>query len=154
MNALRTDLNAFLFAPIAQDASGVTLTVLSALARTGVDPWDEAADLAGLSRDSATQRMTTLLATVPNGPSPGDDTKTLATLLVALLHRSPPPKARIPEASSHEAPPLKVVKRSKGVNPAIYYLAALIFMLFVQWALSTRHTPTPMDTSIKQDPTR
>src|SRR5687767_994704 len=87
--SLRTDLNGFLFSPIANDANGMHLTMLSALARSGVDPWDEAASLAAVSRESATQRVVQMLAGVPNGPSPGDQTESLAARLVALLHSSP-----------------------------------------------------------------
>src|SRR5688500_11065374 len=83
---LRTDLNDFLFSPIARDENGMHLTMLSALARSGVDPWDEAASLAALSRESATQKVVQMLAAVPNGPSPGDQTASLAAKLVAQLH--------------------------------------------------------------------
>ena len=58
---LRTDFNDFLFAAVASDASG-PLTMLTVLARRGVDPWAEAADLAALSRDSATGRLILVLA--------------------------------------------------------------------------------------------
>ncbi len=68
---LRTDLDDFLFAPIADDTNGMPMTMITALARSGVDPWAEAADLAVLSRESATQKLILLLAGVPNGPTPG-----------------------------------------------------------------------------------
>jgi len=90
---LRTDLNEFLYAPLAHDAHGISLTVLSLLARRGVDPWAEAAELATLSQESATQRLIPLLTAVPNGPSPGADTATLASRLIALLHTSGKPAA-------------------------------------------------------------
>jgi hypothetical protein len=88
---LRTDFDQFLFAPVADDANGMRLTMVTVLARTGVDPWDEAAGLAQLSRESAIQKLVSLLAGVPNGPSPGADTTTLAARLVALLHGSRKP---------------------------------------------------------------
>src|SRR6185295_9068961 len=87
--ALRSDLNDFLFTPIANDSNGMHLTMLSALARSGVDPWEEAAELHTLPRADATVRLVRMLAGVPNGPSPGDDTATLAARLVAQLHASP-----------------------------------------------------------------
>src|SRR5687767_1422817 len=89
---LRTDLDDFLFAPIAQDANGMPLTVASVLARLDVDPWAEAAVLADMSREAATEKLIALLAGVPNGPSPGADTATLASHLVVLLHPSPKPR--------------------------------------------------------------
>jgi hypothetical protein len=39
--------NDFLFAPIGEQANGMQLSVLSALARMNVDPWEEAARLVG-----------------------------------------------------------------------------------------------------------
>lgn len=130
MNApLRTDLNEFLFATVTQDASGMTLTVLSALARNGVDPWDEAAELAGLPRDSATQRLASMLAKVPNGPAPGDETSTLATRLVALLHRSSKPRVVADVAGIREA----VAAQPRDNKLAIYYLIAMIVMLAALW---------------------
>ena len=38
----------FLYAPVGDDRRGATVTVLSMLARLGVDPWGEAAGLASL----------------------------------------------------------------------------------------------------------
>src|SRR5271157_3870474 len=57
--------NDFLYAPIANDGHGMPLSVLSALARSGVDPWQEAATLAGLPEEAAIQRLTTLIAELP-----------------------------------------------------------------------------------------
>jgi hypothetical protein len=147
---LRTDLNDFLFAPIADDANGMPLTMLSALARQGVDPWAEAADLAVLSRDSATQKLTTLLATVPNGPSPGADTATLAARLVELLHARP----RKPASTGGVMPPVAtspfkaLASQSKRVRWAIYSLLALIALVVGNWALNDRHVANPVDTSL------
>jgi len=36
---LRKDFDEFLFAPVGEDASGMPLTLLTVLARLGVDPW-------------------------------------------------------------------------------------------------------------------
>jgi hypothetical protein len=43
-----SDLNAFLYAAVGREASGMTLTVLSTLARVEIDPWQEAGRLADL----------------------------------------------------------------------------------------------------------
>jgi hypothetical protein len=47
------------------------LSVLSALARAGVDPWEEAAHLARLPGETATQRLASLIAALPNGSTSG-----------------------------------------------------------------------------------
>ena len=76
---LRTDLDDFLLAPIADDATGMPLNMLTVLARLGVDPWTEAAGLASLSREAATQKLIEVLAGVPNGPPQGADAATAAS---------------------------------------------------------------------------
>ena len=48
-NPARIDFDEFLYAPIGADASGNPVTLLSALARLDMDPWEEAANLARLS---------------------------------------------------------------------------------------------------------
>jgi hypothetical protein len=141
---LRTDLNDFLFAPIADDANGMPLTLLSALARLGIDPWAEAADLADQSRDSATKKLVALLSGVRNGPSPGADTETLAARLVALLHPASKLRAAVDGATSL---PAAVAIPPRRVKLAIYYLLALLLMFVGQWALTSRHAPTPTGTS-------
>lgn len=51
----------FLFAPVGEDQRGTSVTVLSMLARLGVDPWGEASDLAKLPEGAARQRLDALL---------------------------------------------------------------------------------------------
>jgi hypothetical protein len=144
MNApLRIEFADFLHSPIAADADGMPLTLLSALARQGVDPWEEAASMASLSRESALQKLGSLLATVPNGPAPGADTETIATRLVALLHQPSQRKAGGPGNPSSAAMPTP----SKGNRRALYYIAALLFLIVGQWAVLLWHEQSPADTS-------
>jgi hypothetical protein len=132
---LPSGLNDFLFTPIADEANGMHLTMLSALARSGVDPWEEAAGLRALSRKDATEKLVHMLAGVPNGPSPGDDTATLAARLVARLHPSPkstpgPKSSPAAEIAAGEQPPLRSFPALPGrVRVAIYSLLALILLV-------------------------
>lgn len=145
MNAtLRKDFDDFLFAQVGVDASGMPVTLLTVLARLGIDPWEEAADLARLSREVAMQRLTSRLEAMPNAPASAEDTVNLATRLIALLRRVPTRKAESPEVAA----PRESVKKSRRVNVAIYWLMGLVFLLAAQWALSPRPAQTPMDTSI------
>jgi hypothetical protein len=137
---LRTDLNDFLFTPIADDPNGMHLTMLSALARSGVDPWLEAAELATLSREDATQKLVHMLAAVPNGPSPGDDTAILAAHLVEHLHSSPKPRLKpMPSVTAmgrdEEQPLLSFSSLPKRVRLTIYSLVVLILMIIGYRAL-------------------
>ena len=82
---LKSEFNDFLFAPIGEEKNSAILTVLSALARLGMDPWEESARLAQLSKAMATQRLTTIIAGLPEGRWAMADAGTIATRLVDLL---------------------------------------------------------------------
>ena len=139
---LRSDLNDFLFTPVADDANGMHLTMLSVLARSGVDPWVEAAELASLPRESAARKLVHVLANVPNGPLPGDDTATLAACLVAQLHL--PKNRRIPSGAAaavgHKVPPPSFAARPKS-RLAIYAVVVLILMAAAGYRARTSSGP-------------
>src|SRR5271156_2665800 len=81
---LGPEFNDFLFAPIGADRNGGYLSVVSALARLDLDPWAEAAKLAKLPVEIATQKLSSLLQEVPLArQDPGQ----IAARLVALLPR-------------------------------------------------------------------
>lgn len=138
-DSLRSDLNDFLFTPIANDSNGMHLTMLSALARSGVDPWEEAAKLLALPRNDAKERLVRLLADVPGGPLPGDDTANLAARLVEQLHSLPRaplrPVSSAPAPGGAEPPLLLFAALPKAVKLTIYSLTALFLMILGYWAL-------------------
>jgi len=130
---LRTDLNDFLFSPIANDATGMHLTVLSALARTGVDPWEEAAKLAALTPEGATQKIVQILSDVPNGPSPGDQTASMAARLVTQLHSPSTPRLKpVPSngmtSRGDHLPRLSFPTLPGRVKSTLYVLVVLIVL--------------------------
>jgi len=76
------NLNLFLFARVGVERSGMTLTVLSALARLDLDPWDEAGRLSKLSRAEAADSFASSLARLPAMPRwPRGTTARLVALL-------------------------------------------------------------------------
>lgn len=85
---LASQFDSFLFAPIGEEGNGMPLSVLSALARRNVDPWQEAAALTQLPEETATQRLIALITPLPSGLSLHRDPTTLAAYLLALLPRS------------------------------------------------------------------
>jgi len=87
---LGTEYNDFLFAPIGEDSNGNFLSVLSALVRLDVDPWQEAADLARLPFDAAVKRLSVLIMALPDQLSAHRDSGTIAARVIALL---PPSRA-------------------------------------------------------------
>jgi hypothetical protein len=124
----------FLHAPIGEEENGMTLTVLSALARVGIDPWQEAAHLALLPMEAATQRMTSIIAALPNGCWAKSDSGTIAARLTALL---PAPKAA-------QAPPRGT---AFGNRPFSYQVAVVAFFLVLNTAVFfvlRSHEPSPV----------
>jgi len=86
--ALPTDFDAFLRAPIGEGKNGILLSVLSAFARLGIDPWEEAARLRELPRPTAVVRLASLITALPDEPSIQRDSSIHAVRLMALLERS------------------------------------------------------------------
>jgi hypothetical protein len=99
-SALGSEFNNFLFAPIDGVSDEMPFCVLSVLARHNVDPWEEAAELARLSTESAIVRLTSVITSVTTGPSTQADPTSNAARLVALLPRS----AESPVAGHSKSP--------------------------------------------------
>lgn len=79
----------FLFAWVWDEPRGMRLSVVSALARMNLDPWEEAARLAALPAPDAESALVSTLNLLPGHPQTSPETGVLAARLVALL-----PKAR------------------------------------------------------------
>jgi hypothetical protein len=75
----------FLFARLNEDSDAAPLTVLSVLARLGVDPWEEAAKLAQLPRVSAAKRLLEFFAATPSALPAYLSAKTVSDRLIDLL---------------------------------------------------------------------
>ena len=83
----RVEFNAFLFASVGEDKSGVELTVLSVLTRLGFDPWQEAARLSELPRETAARTLAAAFALLPEGNWKMPQMASLAARLVECLPR-------------------------------------------------------------------
>ena len=79
----------FLYAPVGEDRNGCVVTVLSALARLGLDPWKEAAELSTQGREAARTRLTKLLGAFRDVPALGQDDEAVAQTLALLLPERP-----------------------------------------------------------------
>jgi hypothetical protein len=77
----------FLFAQIGEDGNGMLLSVISALARLDLDPWQEAANLAQLPRATAARRLASLIAKLPGLPLAQRDIAAAAARLITRLPR-------------------------------------------------------------------
>jgi hypothetical protein len=138
---LGPEFDAFLFAPLGEERNGMQLSVLSALARLEVDPWQEAAKLAGLPGATATERLASLIASLPDERLTHRDPGTIAARLIALL----------PHRASSNTAPLKTllgagaVTRSPAAGYAIMYVVFMVLALGGEWIMASRQPPTPVD---------
>jgi hypothetical protein len=79
------DFERFVYVDVAIEPNGMELSVLSALSRRGLDPWQEAQPLAQLPRLAAADGLAQILRAVPAVQSLRLDVKVIAERLVALL---------------------------------------------------------------------
>jgi hypothetical protein len=82
---LRPDLDKFLFAAVGDEIDRIPLSVISALTRLGLDPWQEADRLSSLSRREAVEQLSRLIAETPGIFRPLGETREIADGLVGLL---------------------------------------------------------------------
>jgi hypothetical protein len=83
------EMDPFLFATVGEEVNGIPLSVLSALARLGLDPRTEAARLSRLTSKAATNQLARMFARLPDRPWTSPDIRTIASRLVELLPAAP-----------------------------------------------------------------
>jgi hypothetical protein len=86
---LHSDLNDFLFASVGHEQNGMPLSVISALTRLGVDPWEEAGRLAALPRALAAEAMASMIARFAIARPLRSDNLAVSHRLVELLPKHP-----------------------------------------------------------------
>jgi hypothetical protein len=131
---LAPDFDDFLFAAIREDKSGIPLSVVSALARLDVDPWEEAARLAAMPGEAATQRLSALIASLPMESATDPERRTIAARLVALLPKQPLAVGSSPRSPERTA----AAGKSPTATYVIYYVIFLVFILLSQWFIGAR----------------
>jgi len=100
---LHSDLNDFLFASVGEEQNGVTLSVVSALTRLGVDPWEEAARLTPLPKARAAEALAPLIARLPICRTRSSDDLAISQRLVELLpDRKPKPMEERERAAARQ----------------------------------------------------
>lgn len=134
----RSEFNDFLFAPIGEDRNGMLISVLSGLARSDVDPWEEAAKLAQLPGEAATQRLAALIGALPDRVPSYADPRTIAARLVALLPHLPGFDGGSQETSHN-------VWAVLNSRPWWVYVLFMSFMLGSQFLIASHQLPTKVD---------
>jgi hypothetical protein len=137
---LGPEFDDFLFAPIGEERNGMQLSVLSAMARLEVDPWQEAAELAGLPGAAAIERLASLIALLPDESSKHRDPGTIAARLIALL----------PRRASSDTAPLKTLlgAGTPTHSLAVLYVLMIVLMLGSEWIMASRQPPAQLDKSV------
>ena len=91
------ELDRFLFASVGEEVDGVPLSVLSALARMGLDPRGEAARLSLLAGEPAADQLAPTIARLPGGRWTVSEMRRIAGGLIELL----PPATKSGEYDEH-----------------------------------------------------
>ena len=124
-----SEYNAFLFASVGEEAVGVQLTVLTALTRVGLDPWQEAARLSDLPREAAARALAATIATLPEGDWKASESGAIAARLVNWLPGRSAPAVPSLEAEPREAKPAKV---ERWLMWGAVFFAVLCLTLYLQ----------------------
>ena len=125
----------FLFASIDDETDGPLLSVVSALARLDVDPWQEAASLARMPKEKAKQRLTSLLASLPPGATSGLAPEIIAARLIALLPQAESVQTTAP-ATLSPVPPTQRLRFFVGLG-----VVALLLAGYCVWTTRNSHGP-------------
>lgn len=127
---LGDEFHDFLYAPIGQDNDGMMLSVLSALARQDVDPWDEAARLARLPRQTAVEQLIALLDAAPRRPLASTDGASIAVRLIALL-----PRHTGLNRATYKLLPLIASVRKPAVGPNLVFIVVCMTFILLTFAV-------------------
>ena len=123
---LNSEFNDFLFAPIGEERNEMPLSVLSALTRLDIDPWQEAARLTQLPKEPATRSLASMIEGLPGGRWAISDSGTIAARLVQLL----PPRNNAKAPPNAEAPAVAAGRDSRQV---ILALAVMWLIFTAMW---------------------
>jgi hypothetical protein len=133
----RSEFEDFLFAPIGEESNGMSLSVISALARLDLDPWLEAGNLARMPTKTATERVAQLISSLPERKSARLDPEAIAIRLIALLPRQGSSKA-LKDAPARRA--------GAAINSQVIAIAILLaFLLSTQFLKRSRESPAQTD---------
>lgn len=125
-----TPVDPFLYASVGEDRNGNLVTVLSALARLGLDPVDAAAELSRMTQEEARSRLGGLLAGFGDIPALGQDTGAITLRLIDLLPRSSGRQAAQAAPPAGSSPPTPGESSGIGRMLAIFLLILFIFQAF------------------------
>jgi hypothetical protein len=125
---LGVEFEPFLYAVLCLEGNGMPLTIISAIARSGADPWTEAARIAKLPRPAA---LDVLARMIPERS--GAEKADIANRLVALLPISRESRRSVQVARSNAL--------ASSWNPVVpVVLALLLGLAFVVYFKKAQHS--------------
>jgi hypothetical protein len=116
------EFDAFLFASVGEEVDGMPLSVLSALSRLGLDPRDEAARLAHLTKEAAAEQLARMIARLSDRRWSLSETQSIASGLIE----------RLPTANAVG----KADRRARGTEPAPGFRRVPLFLSCLALALA------------------
>lgn len=119
-------LERFLFASVGEDRDGSIVTVLSALARLKLDPWEVAAELASSGRQAAVSRLGTLLSRCKDVPALATENGEVARTLAPLLPGAAPAATSFSDA----------LHKGIAFSPGTILSVAVVILILIQVILS------------------
>lgn len=135
LNPHPPEFERFLYAPVGEDRNGYVVTVLSALARLGLDPWVETEELITSGRAAARTRLATLLSRCRDVPALADEATRVARDLTQLL-----PDARPSGHVTRATAPLTAGRfGTGGMILAALTILIVLFQVFVVGGVGAGH---------------
>jgi hypothetical protein len=118
---LGSEFDAFLFASIGEDKNGMMLSVVSALARLDIDPWQEASSLNGMPVEIATKRLAFLIKKLPEMLPVHLESGKIAERLIALL----PSCSNSRRASPRKTLGIGAITKPSAIVYVVFFLVAI-----------------------------
>jgi hypothetical protein len=141
----------FLYAPICQESNGMLLRAVSVLARSDLDPWEEASRLAALPGEMAARRLAGLIAALPVAPGARQDPAATAASVARVIALLPQhgPAASFTRDTLAAAPS---ARRWRALTSVVVYALIMLFLLCAQWLLAGRTPPGDAAHAYAQEP--
>jgi hypothetical protein len=149
----QSEYNGFLFAVVDEEELGLPLTVLSALTRLGIDPWQEAARLTDLPRELAAQALAEVIAKLPGKTFKAAGPAAIAARLVRWLPiRSAPTSTPAEHTKPIEITRMSEEKSEPRLAAALLWggLAVAAVFLMLYWQDDNNLEPGRSDTQTEQ----
>jgi hypothetical protein len=146
------EMDPFLFASVGEEVNGMPLSVLSALARLGLDPRGEAARLSHLTSKTAANQLARMFARLPDRPWTSPEIGKIASRLVELLP-APPKGAETAQVASGANPKPRPTGSRHLIHLALVLSGALVFGLIAHdYATSDSHETRPTSQADRPTP--